>query len=252
MKEMTTPGRLSNPPIQEALVDLRIASATSINAPVLEPLKMQFASRFPKSRPLHRLEARIEARAAGQPPNVQARDVGFHGLFLKDEAESRMVQFRIDGFTLNHLTGYTSADDLFAEALNLWQAYVNVVRPTAVIRVALRYINRLLLPFRDGDPFDRFLAAPANMPPNAPQQVADFLIRTVASVPEIDGTAIVTQRLEHATQPTTPFLLDIDVFKEHAFGTASEELEPFLQRLRVVKNTLFFSFLTDEALEPYR
>ena len=249
---MATPGRLANPPIQEALVDLRIASATSIDARVLEPLKQQFASRFPKSEPRHKLEARIEARAAGQPPDVQARDVGFHGLFLKDQAESRLVQFRIDGLTLNQLKGYTSADDLFAEALNLWQAYVSVVRPTAAIRVALRYINRLLLPFRDGDEFERFLTAPANMPPKAPQQVADFLVRTVAHVPEINGTAIVTQRLEHATESATPFLLDIDVFREHAFGVGAEELEPFLQRLREVKNTLFFSFLTDEALEPYR
>ena len=249
---MATPGRLSSPPIQEALVDIRIASATPIDAGILEPLKQNLASRFPKSQPRHRVEATFEAKAAGQLPDIQARDVGFHGLFLKDEADSRLVQFRVDGFTLNQVKGYTSADDLFAEALDLWQAYVNVVHPTAATRVALRYINRLLLPFSDGDRFGRFLTAPATMPPEAPQQVADFLVRTVVYVPEIEGTAIVTQRLENAVGSANPFLFDIDVFREAAFGTASGDLEPFLQRLREVKNTLFFSFLTDEALEPHR
>src|SRR5438105_13252729 len=124
---MATPGHLSTPPIVEALVDIRIASPISIDSRVLEPLKQQFISRFSKSVPRHKLEASIKARGPGQPPEVEARDVGFHGLFLQDEAESRVVQFRIDGFTLNQLKGYSSADDLFAEALNFRDAYANVV-----------------------------------------------------------------------------------------------------------------------------
>jgi len=247
---MATPGHLSTPPIQEALVDIRIAP-TLVDSRVLEPLKEQFISRFPKSEPHHWLEASIKPRGGGQPADIETRDIGFHGFFLRDSDDSRLVQFRIDGFTLNQLKGYTSADDLIGEALSLWEAYANVVRPAA-IRVALRYINRLLLPFRDGDAFERFLTAPVTMPPGTPQQVADFLIRTVINVPQIEGTAIITQRLEHATQTMTSFLLDIDVFREHEFGIGSDQLASFLQRLREVKNVLFFSFLTDEALEPHR
>ena len=150
------------------------------------------------------------------------------------------------------MKNYTTADDLFREALGLWQGYASVVHATTTIRVALRYINRLLLPFRDGDSFERFLTAPATMPPGAPQLVAEFLTRQVAYVDSIASTAIVTQRLEHSTEQATPFTLDIDVFKEQAFNVDAGTLEPFLQRLREVKNTLFFSFLKDEALEPYR
>lgn len=251
MDKMATPGRLTHPPIHEALVDIRIASTTLVDAKALEALQKQFRSRYPKSEPRHRMEAKFEARP-GQAPNVQTRDVGFHGLFLKDETESRMAQFRTDGFTLNLLKNYTSAEDLFAEALDLWQAYVTVVQPAAVTRVALRYINRLLLPFRDGDSFERFLTAPATMPSGVSQQVAEYLVRTTAYVPELEGTAIVTQRLEHTTEPSAPYLLDIDVFRESEFGVGVDDLRPFLLRLREAKNALFFSFITDEALEPYR
>lgn len=248
---MATPGRLTNPPIKEALVDLRIAKTSAIDADLLKPLQQELRSRYPKAEPRHRMEARFETKAG--KPDVQAREVGFHGLFLQNENNSRIVQFRIDGFTLSQLADYTTADDLFAEALNVWQLYADLVRPTATIRVALRYINMLLLPFRHGDDFRRFLTAAATMPTEAPQQVADFLTRVVAPVDTpTEATAIITQRLKHATDPSTPFTLDIDVFKEGDFGVGADTLQPLLQYLREIKNRLFFAFLTDEALEPYR
>ncbi|OFV90127.1 MAG: hypothetical protein A3H95_13875 [Acidobacteria bacterium RIFCSPLOWO2_02_FULL_64_15] len=247
---MATPGRLTHPPIQEALVDLRIASTTTIDAGVLEPLKQEFRSRYPKSEPKQRMEARIEQQV-GRAPTVQAR-VGFHGLFLKSEDDSRIVQFRTDGFTLNQVAGYTTADDLFTEALALWRAYTHVVRPAATIRVALRYINKLLLPFRHGDHFERFLTAPVAMPAEAPQHVADFLTRAVVVDGSTEATAVVAQRLEPATEKLTPFTLDIDVFKIGEFSVDPGSLEPLLQRMRELKNRLFFALLTNEALEPYR
>ena len=78
---MATSGRLTNAPIQEALVDLRIANTGTIDVEVLEPLKQQFRSRYPKSEPYQRVEARIEARPE-HTPEVSASAVRFHGLFL--------------------------------------------------------------------------------------------------------------------------------------------------------------------------
>jgi uncharacterized protein (TIGR04255 family) len=91
------------------------------------------------------------------------------------------------------------------------------------------------------------------MPDEAPQQVAEFQTRVVVHVDTpIEATAIIAQRLEHVTEPSTPFTLDIDVFKNGEFGVGSDVLNPLLQHLREIKNHLFFAFLTDEALEPYK
>jgi uncharacterized protein (TIGR04255 family) len=249
---MARPGRLARPPIHEALVDLRIAGADGIDDALLKPLKHEFSTQYPKADIRRRFEARVQPRTDSQP-DVQARDAGFHGLFLATADDSKIVQFRVDGFTLNQLRGYTSADDLFAEAIRLWRSYANVVHPVAIVRVALRYINRLLLGFSHGDSFERFLTAAPSMPDDAPQQVAEFLTRVTAYVDDpIEGTAIVTQRLEHATDQSTPYTLDTDVFREGEFGTDADTLARFLEELRQIKNRLFFSFMTDQALEPYR
>ena len=88
------------------------------------------------------------------------------------------------------------------------------------------------------------------MPSGSPQGVAKFLTRVV--VPVDAATAIVTQQLDAATEAPTPFVLDIDVFRNGEFDLRTDTLEPMLQSLREIKNRLLFSFLTDEALEPYR
>jgi uncharacterized protein (TIGR04255 family) len=249
---MATPGRLTTPPITEALVDIRIATTVAVDPKIIHPLKDLFHTRYPIVEDRRRFEARLEARL-GEAPDVTARDAGFHGLFLRPHDRSRLVQFRLDGFTFNQLDGYTTAEPLIAEALEFWGAFNRAVAPVAVVRVALRYINRLHLRFRDGDPFERFLSAAPRMPDGVEQDVGTFLTRVVLPIRNpTDATAAVTQRLETPTADTTPYTLDIDVFKEGEFPTDNQALRALFLELRQVTDRFFFSFVTDEALEPHR
>jgi uncharacterized protein (TIGR04255 family) len=254
---MADPGHLRNAPIQEALVDLRIATSGSTAKlderaaqAVMEPLIGHLQADYPKSAWQQRWETRV-ATSAGKVHGPETQMVGFQGLMLSDVADSRIVQFRFDGFTFSQLRGYSSGDDLFAESLRLWQPYVDALNPSAAIRVALRYINRLTLPLRTDDDFEKFLVAPVQMPAGTPQMVSEFLTRSVAH-PDKHTSAVVTQRMEKGPPEAVPFVLDIDVFRTGEFTTSGTELLPLLQELRVIKNQLFFAFLTNAALEPYR
>lgn len=219
---------------------------------MLEPLHRSLGGRYPKIVPKIAVEAKFHS-PKGEAPSVHAGEVHFHGLFFASADESRQVQCRIDGFTFNHLKGYTTAEELFDEAFAAWDEYRSIAGVESVSRIALRYINMLDLPFRHGDPFERFLNAPITTPPDASQQVAEFNTRAVLHLPAPEpATAIVGQRLMHATERSTPFQLDIDVFREGEFTPDRGTLEPYLRSLRDAKNNLFFSYLTDDALEPYR
>ena len=249
---MADAGHLRNAPIQEALVDLRIAASEMDESEAhaaLESLFSKLRSRYPVPLWQRKFEARVDSKP--KAPHAEARDLGLHSLVLQDGARSRVVQFRLGGFTSSKLRGYTSGDDLFQEALQVWELYAAALSPVATIRVAVRYINRLVLPLHAGDDFAKFLTSSATMPPGTPQAVSEFLVRTVAH-PDPDTIAVVTQRLEKGTEEGTPFVLDIDVFRPGRFSVAVADLEPILQQLRVIKNQMFFAFVTDEALEPYR
>ena len=249
---MATPRRLSRPPIREALVDLRIdPDATEVSAATFDTLRQQMADMYPSTEVRNAFRTDLLARVGAAPQTV-SEDLGFEAFLLKTADESRIAQFRKNGFTLNQVGGYTSADDLFDEALRLWGNYVELARPKRVVRIALRYINQLALPFRHGDEFTRFLNAPAALPGDA--HVSEFLIRAVTVVNEHDKlSAIVSQRLKTAVgNEGSPFVLDIDVFRAGEFAVEMGTLRAVFDQIRQIKNDFFFALLTDEALEPYR
>lgn len=238
---------LRNPPIKEALVDLRIAADSAITAAALSSLREHLASDFPKveERREFRAELRLEAGKI-LPPTGQ--DFGFNGLVFTSADGIRIAQFRKDGFTLNHLRPYPGADVLIAEGLRLWDLYRRLTSPVAVVRTALRYINQLELRYGPQDDFKRFLAVPAEMPTGTPQLVSGFLTRVVAHEPP--DVVIVTQTLE-TTEDTSVVTLDIDAFLAENISVDSPNVEAVLRRLRTLKNRVFFGLLTDEALDLY-
>jgi uncharacterized protein (TIGR04255 family) len=244
------PRPLARPPIAEALVDLRVVNNPLVDAKLLEPIERELAARYPKFEKPHRLEGTLKFEGRGV--TTDTKDLGFIGIVGKSSEGNRTAQFRKDGFTLNQLPPYPGGDALLTEAMVLWALYRNVVNPDAVVRIALRYIDRLELPYRSGDPFSRFLTAAPEMPQGAPQQLVSFLTRVVAEDSEIPAVAIVTQTLEAKPEPApVDVVLDIDVFRQGDFQTDENSLRAELERLRELKNRIFFSLLTDAALELY-
>lgn len=243
---------LNNPPIKEALVDIRVAEGPAFQREKLDVLKGDLTSRYPKAEDRRRIQAVLDLSTGRSVSST--KDLGWLGLFLTSGDGTSTAQFRPDGFTSNKLPPYVSADSMFGEALDLWQRYVEVAHPKAVIRLALRYINVLQLPFKGGDDFRRFLTAAPDMPDDSPQRlISDFVTRVTFLDPDRRAKAIVTQQLQLAPAKggPIPFVIDIDVFQEAEIGIHREQLEPRLQSLRQMKNDLFFSSLTEETLEPY-
>ncbi|MGE3512184.1 MAG: TIGR04255 family protein [Vicinamibacterales bacterium] len=238
--------RLSRAPIVEALVDFRVAANPKLTREQFEPIKAALKSRYPKAEEQRRFEGQF-AFDSGRV-DAKSRDLGFWGIFLRSEDNEWLSQFRTDGFTVNRLGRYEGADQLFSEARSLWALYVEHLRPEQVTRVALRYINRPGFPWRLGDEFSRFLTAAPIVPPEAPQSTSAFLTKVVTHDEGSGATAVVTQRVD--TEPKGPAtVIDVDVFRESEFGTGMDLLEPELQRLRDLKNRIFFSLLTDAAIK---
>jgi len=246
---MAEPRPLSRPPIREALVDIRIAADPAIDATLLETLRLRLSADYPHADERREVKAELRIEAGKLlPPSAQ--DLGFHGLVFSTADKTRHAQFRRDGLTLNHLGSYSGADPLIVEALRLWDMYREVVKPVGVTRIAMRYINQLELPYRQGDDFSRFLTGAPQMPAGAPQQVSSFLARMVAHDPP--DVVIVTQKLEHVpVEKTTPVILDVDAFRPEALSPDREGLEGVLRGLRILKNRVFFALLTDEAVGLY-
>lgn len=239
---------LARPPIKEALVDFRVAFDPPLERERLQSLREPVSPDYPVVDEKRAFRAEVRFDKGRLSPSTD--DLGFHGLFFSTNDRKRLAQFRRDGFTLNQLAPYLGADALIPEALRLWELYRNTSQPTSVTRVALRYINSLRLPLRTSESFSRFMTAAPEMPPSTPQGISGFLTRVVAH--EDSNIVIVTQKLDpRAEDGLAPYTLDIDAHRTGELPADSEELLGIFERLRELKNRIFFEFLTDEAVELY-
>jgi uncharacterized protein (TIGR04255 family) len=236
---------LSEPPLREALVDLRVDHAADFDVSRLavEPESLGMSSR--KENRL--FKADISPKATGGPPEVSIR-----GYFYFSEDELEIAQLRSDGFTFNRLAPYLGWEQMLPRAMHCWREFVRLGRPERVNRLALRYINQLDM--GDGANLARWLRSPPSVSHSAPGELAAFF-SSVTTIDEDSGMgANVIVTTEGTPGSGLGFLMvDLDVFSDSEVGRpAFDSIEEVLGTLREIKNRLFQEVLTPEALELYR
>ena len=245
---MAQPRTLRHPPIVEALVDLR--ASVPGDPKMFNALADELKDEFPTREQRQDLRSTIEVKNGKLvPPRVDPP--AFGGVRIANADQTIYVQFRPDGFTLNNLKVYMGGGQLIDKTLKHWELLVERAKPEIVSRVALRYINRLELPFEIGNEFTRYLTAPPELPTGAPQRVSRFLSRVVGHDDRRQATAVVIQQL--GQQKGKPVVaVDIDVYRTENFPVDSVALREVLDSLRMLKNETFFSLLTDETVSFYK
>ncbi len=167
------------------------------------------------------------------------------------DAARQVLQIQRTGFTFSQLEPYGSWEKVVEDARRLWDKLSINVRELHVSRLAIRYINVIDLPLPFSDFNEYFTAAP-HIPPNLPQGLNQFLIRTVSPVDT--DLIVVTQSLSpgdiHADKARVVF--DIEVVCADIAQLTNSTLIPTLNRLRDRKNAVFFSYLTEKTLEMYK
>src|SRR5258706_9879324 len=110
--QMATPQQLRKPPITEALVDVRAASTRPLDRGRLGDA---LRATYPKVREMREVQAGFEIKE-GMSPVATAVDKGLSGLHYLTLDGLSIAQFRVDGFTHNRLSPYTTGDQVLTEA----------------------------------------------------------------------------------------------------------------------------------------
>ena len=246
---MTTPRRLSRPPITEALIDFRVDGAQAATHDLIEGLAAKLSSEYPQTRGHRSSETSLEVRE-GRGPATIARELDSEGAVLVSCDDKLIAQFRPAGFTLNRLRPYTSWEEIYPEALRLWEEYLAVFQPKRVMRVAVRYINHVHLPAGELHLAD-YLSAPISVPHDLPAKMTSFLNSVVLYDKATGCSARVTQSLEPKSPSGSVLLLDIDAYRAGDWSVGDDSIRSTLESLRVLKNSAFFGCLTPKTLAGF-
>jgi uncharacterized protein (TIGR04255 family) len=242
-------------PIVEAIIDVRAEFAHQPDSAAFEMYGQRWATQLPQRADLTTFQVGIGAPIVpGIASNVVATHAPARGVRLSSVSNDRALMVQIHGLTYSHLPPYTMWEDFFREFADLWSSYVDIMKPTAVTRVALRYINQIPLPNERFELSDFFTLFP-EIPKAIPQDVTSLFLQL--QMPQSDLGPDVMAIINYGTgarnaKGQNTFLLDFDVFANRRLNPSSVELLELLATIRVRKNHLFENCITNKTRELIR
>ena len=245
--DMATERHLSNAPIREAVLDLRVpmrdATATpdDLRAALLSLADFSDIHEMQQRSITFRFPSEGEPEGSAEPGDV----IGFRG--TSDDGLS-VTQFRLDGVTFSLLPPYPNWAEFSERARHFVEEFLEVTQPPYVERLALRYINHFRLPYPI-DMKDYFVGLPS-VPATLPQFVSNLLSRATIHDPETDFSAHITHSLLDDPDPERMgFLLGIDTFRTAEFPMEEAPFWETFERLKDFKNAIFFELITERNAE---
>jgi uncharacterized protein (TIGR04255 family) len=233
-------------PIAEAIIDFRVSRREQVSPDIFSNLEESVGKHYAGKSQIRRFQGffGINEGQLLDPTQTQV-DLGW-----RYQTESEVAQFRVDGFTFSKLEPYTTWEEVSAEAFRLWAIYRRLAEPVQVSRLAVRYINRMrLVGMAD---IGEYLEAPPALPLLLPQRLREFLTRVYVDDDDSGASAIIVQALEPPVDPNAAsLLLDIDAFCQVALSPDDPSLPETFERLRGLKNAIFYASITEKTAEMY-
>src|SRR5437879_3516377 len=134
MEGMDKQRHYSKAPITEALIDLRVELPVGTDVSQLEKIQEAIQADFPTKR---NLTLSVGELLLGEQVSATARSKN-NGFLFKSGDEKRILQVRLDGFTLSRLAPYQTWSLFRDEARQLWGLYRSVSKLVKTTRLALR------------------------------------------------------------------------------------------------------------------
>lgn len=255
---MATAKPLSRAPIQEALLDILFQGAAA-SLPVLEDTVAPFREQGWTIKHLHMLNATLGPfQPADVTDAVPLSKVSQHldGVSATSSDETRVIMVRPARLTVSRVNSYDNWEELEAQTEAVFDDFVPKLRPTAVRRIAARFINRVPPNPRFASYGELLERAPQPLPSFENARISNFLRRHV--VEDLPGGCIanlsigtVVPEPGEDTSGLQALVIDIDVYKVCTLEPSFEELRGHFRQIRDLKNMLFFGSLTEHGLEQF-
>ena len=239
--------RLSNAPIVEAALDIRVVPPVKWDESSLENELKKRLPNYSKIEPVR--EARYQL-SPGKPGHMTVEDFGCVGFKLHSNDNLHIAQFNKSAFVFSRLRPYEDWNQFSQEATRLLVIYHELLHPTEVIRIGLRFINRIDIQSETVELADYYKYPPEPLRElNWP--LTGYINHDVVQVPGTPYSVNLIKTIQH-TPGETGLILDIDVFMQNNFEYDEPSIIKYLKEMRWVKDKIFFNSLAEKALAEFR
>jgi uncharacterized protein (TIGR04255 family) len=238
---------LPRAPIVEAVIHWQAPAGKSLDKLALRDELNRRFSDF-ECHEQQEIRATVQSSSGETGFRQQTRWDGFR-LNGKGDADRYVVQFKPNGVAFSRLKPYDQWESFLTAAQPFWNAYLELAEPPLIERLGVRFINQITLLAQDS-PSDYLKDIPA--PPPALGLSSDRFFHQDTYRVSGDPYQINWVRTVQPTESDELLIVDIDVWTERIESLEREVLSKHLAEMRFLKNRLFFSSMTEKAIENFR
>jgi uncharacterized protein (TIGR04255 family) len=238
---------LPKAPIVEAVLDIRVVPSVKWDETKLQSELKRCLPDFPKVEPLRYKRYRLPTEEQNNPI---IEDLGCVGFKVHSIDNLHIAQFNKGAFVFSRLKPYEDWVQLSGEALRLLAIYRDLLKPTEVTRIGLRFINRIAIKQEKIELADYYKYPPEPLK-ELDWMLAGYLHHDVMQVPGTSYSVNLIKTIQDVPGEIG-LILDIDVFMRNPFEYNEQRIKERLEEMRWVKNKIFFSSMTDKVLEDLK
>lgn len=240
------PQLYKRPPITEAVIEVRIENGISVE--LVERVRDRLLKTYPLP-PQKVLTFNFEL--AEDVSKVQQKLEGYR-LTAPDGAT--LVTIAPGFLATTRLAPYEGWKPFIASARDNWEAWKKIVGWQKIVRIGVRYINRIDIPNVESRILNTndYLTFSVKRPSLDLPPMESFALNATSPLGKEDFTVILN--LSSAPSPlvkTTSFILDIDIARDTNLPQNDEGLWDLIDRIRAHKNDVFEACITDAAREQF-
>ena len=169
---MTNHQTLKNPPISEAVIDIRLAEALSDFDEISSGLLKELEVSYPKKEEIRSFQVSYRINASDLPVPLDSR-VGYR---LESQDGKYVLQLKKDGIALSNVGAYDGWDTFIKKFTDLWAKFNKKISMAKISRIAVRYINKFELSKKHEDYYKKWMTVGINTNANLKKSSLGYLI----------------------------------------------------------------------------
>lgn len=239
-----------NCPIFLAILEIRYIDSNLQDIEKLSICKNDLSDLYPNFQKQITRQLKLENLLEGQTSvHVQNQKVD---CFLYSSSD-KQSEFTISLNRLNYRQNgvYTNFEDFTRNIKKAWEIHYPLLKEVKITGISLRCFNKIEIVEQVQDPSDYFNISIQAGQDVIKDEVVNYSIRYITKNSIDNRHSIVALSLEDRIQNIFPFVLDIDVHDDNKIDNDLELLWDKFEALRIEKDRLFNSLLTDKTKNLY-
>lgn len=239
-----------NSPIFLAILEIRYKDSSLKDIKKFSEHTNKIAKLFPNFQKQVTSQLKLENLLEGQT-TIQVHNQKIDCFMYSSEDKQTEFTISLERFNYRQTGKYTNFEDFTKNIKTVWEIHHSLLNDVTITGISLRCFNKIEIKEEIQDPSEYFNISIQTSPDVIQDLVLKYSIRYITKSNNDNKHSIIALSLEDRIQNIFPFILDIDVHDDNPINNDLILLWEKFESLRIEKDRLFNSILTEKTKNIY-